>query len=70
MLQRTKKISHPVDQFKYFFGQDELRLGGVLPEVINGNQITSTIREKENMFFKKAFLAVLDLKNNIICSLR
>ena len=70
LLERTNKISHPVDQFKYFFKQDELRLGGVLPEVIKGNQITSTIREKENAFFKKAFLAVLDLKNNIICSLR
>lgn len=70
LLKRTNKISHPVDQFKYFFRQDELRLGGVLPEIIKGNQITSTIREKENMFFKKAFLAVLDLKNNIICSLR
>jgi GR25 family glycosyltransferase involved in LPS biosynthesis len=70
LLQRTNKISHPVDQFKYFFKQDELRLGGVLPEVIKGNQIASTIREKENQFFKKAFLAVLDLKNNIICSLR
>ena len=70
LLERTNKISHPVDQFKYFFKQDELILGGVLPEVIKGNQITSTIREKENQFFKKAFLAVLDLKNNIICSLR
>lgn len=70
LLSRTRKISHPVDQFKYFFKQDELRLGGVLPEVIKGNQITSTIREKENQFFKKAFLALLDLKNNVICSLR
>lgn len=70
LLERTNKISHPVDQFKYFFKQDELRLGGVLPEVIKGNQIASTIREKENQFFKKAFLAVLDLKNYIICSLR
>lgn len=70
LLQRTKKISHPVDQFKYFFRQDELRLGGVLPEVVKGNQVTSTIRGKENPVLKNAFLAVLDLKNNIICSLR
>lgn len=70
LLNRTGKISHPVDQFKFFFRQDELRLGGILPEVVKGNQISSTIREKENQFFKKAFLALLDLKNNIICSLR
>jgi GR25 family glycosyltransferase involved in LPS biosynthesis len=70
LLQRTNKISHPVDQFKYFFGQDEIRLGGILPEVIKGNQINSTIREKENKYLKRAFLALLDFKNNIICSLR
>lgn len=70
LLRRTNKVSHPVDQFKYFFRQDELRIGGVLPEVIMGNQINSTIRKKENLFFKNAFLALLDLKNNIICSLR
>lgn len=70
LLQRTSKISHPVDQFKYFFKQDELALGGVLPELITGNKAGSTIREKENPIFKKAFLALLDIKNNIICSLR
>lgn len=70
LLSRTKKISHPVDQFKYFFSQKELKLGGVLPEVITGNKLNSTIRDKENALFKQVFLSVLDLKNNIICSLR
>lgn len=70
LLSRTRKISHPVDQFKYFFSQQELRLGGVLPEVITGNKLNSTIRGKENALFKKLFLTVLDLKNTIICSLR
>ena len=70
LLSRTRKISHPVDQFKYFFSQKELELGGVLPEVITGNKINSTIRDKENALFKQVFLSMLDLKNNIICSLR
>ena len=70
LLERTRKISHPVDQFKYFFTQQELALGGVLPEVVTGNKINSTIRDKENALFKQLFLSVLDLKNNIICSLR
>lgn len=70
LLKRTNKISHPVDQFKYFFNQDELNLGGVLPEVVTGNKINSTIRDKENTLFKQLFLSVLDLKNNIICILR
>jgi GR25 family glycosyltransferase involved in LPS biosynthesis len=70
LLDRTSKIGFPVDQFKYFFSQEVLRLGGILPEVITGNAIGSTIREKENQLVKKLFLAVLDIKNNLICSLR
>lgn len=70
LLQRTKKISYPVDQFKRFFGQKEIRLGGVYPEIITGNHGGSTIRNKESVLRKKLFLLLLDLKNNIICSLR
>lgn len=70
LLNRTKKISYPVDQFKFFFSQKELKLGGVLPEVVTGNKINSTIRDKENALFKQLFLTVLDIKNNFICSLR
>jgi GR25 family glycosyltransferase involved in LPS biosynthesis len=70
LLERTKQISYPVDQFKFFFNQQELKLGGILPEVITGNQSGSTIRNGESLLFKKAFLMVLDLKNYLICSLR
>jgi GR25 family glycosyltransferase involved in LPS biosynthesis len=70
LLERTNRISYPVDQFKKFFSQQELRLGGILPEVITGNQSGSTIRKGESMLFKKAFLMVLDFKNYLICSLR
>jgi hypothetical protein len=70
LLQRTKKISYPVDQFKRFFGQKEIRLGGVYPEIITGNHGGSTIRNKESVLRKKLFLLLLDLKNNLICSLR
>lgn len=67
LLKRTAKISYPVDQFKRFFKQKELRLGGIVPEVIIGNTIGSTIRGKENILLKKIFLASLDVKNAIIC---
>jgi GR25 family glycosyltransferase involved in LPS biosynthesis len=70
LLQRTAKISYPVDQFKRFFGQKEIRLGGVYPEIITGNHGGSTIRNKESVLRKKLFLFLLDLKNNLICSLR
>ena len=70
LLKRTARISHPVDQFKYFFTQDELKLGGILPEVVTGNQITSTIRGNDNGWKKRLLLFVLDIKNNFICAFR
>jgi GR25 family glycosyltransferase involved in LPS biosynthesis len=70
LLQRTAKISYPVDQFKRFFHQKEIRLGGIHPEVITGNHGGSTIRNKESVLRKKLFLLLLDLKNNLICRLR
>ncbi len=70
LLQRTSKINYPVDQFKRFFHQKEIRLGGVHPEIITGNHSGSTIRNKESVLRKKLFLLLLDLKNNLICSLR
>lgn len=70
LLNRTARIGHPVDQFKYFFGQKELRLGGVLPEIISGNAIGSTIRKKENAWLKWSFLKFLDFKNALVCACR
>lgn len=70
LLKRTSRISHPVDQFKFFFTQDELKLGGILPEVVTGNQITSTIRGNDNGWKKRLFLFILDIKNNFICAFR
>lgn len=70
LLKRTAKTSWPVDQFKYFFGQEELRLGGITPEVVVGNEYGSMIRGKENRFVKKLFLMILDIKNELICFFR
>lgn len=70
LLKRTAKIGYPVDQFKKFFSQEELKLGGILPEVITGNQVGSTIRNGESVVFKYIFLQLLDIKNYVICSLR
>ena len=70
LLQRTVKPSWAVDQFKYFFKPTELKLGGVLPEVVVGNEIGSTIRSGENLIFKKILLSILDIKNSIICFFR
>lgn len=70
LLKRTNRINYPVDQFKRFFKQSELRLGGILPEVITGNKGDSTIRGPESKLLKRLFLIILDFKNNLICNLR
>jgi GR25 family glycosyltransferase involved in LPS biosynthesis len=70
LLQRTAKPSWAVDQFKYFFKSNELKLGAVLPEVVKGNESDSTIRSGENLLLKKLFLFILDFKNNLICFFR
>ena len=70
LLQRTVKPSWAVDQFKYFFKSNELKMGAVLPEVVKGNESDSTIRSGENVLFKKMFLFILDIKNNLICFFR
>lgn len=67
LLERTSKISYPVDQFKRFFTQSELRLGAILPEVISGNEMGSTIRSESNQLSNKLFLFLLDIKNSFIC---
>jgi len=67
LLERTGKISYPVDQFKRFFSQSELKIGAILPEVISGNEMGSTIRANNNRLLNSIFLQILDIKNNIIC---
>lgn len=67
LLKSTSNISYPVDQFKRFISQDALRIGAVLPEVVSGNTLGSTIRGKRNRWVNNMFLLILDIKNHIIC---
>lgn len=68
LLQRTNKIAYPVDQFKHWIAENELRIGGTQTEII------STIGKKQsyiqhNRHFLREFFwwIVLDFKNSIIC---
>ncbi|MDB5230140.1 MAG: hypothetical protein JWN76_945 [Chitinophagaceae bacterium] len=68
LLKKTGKVSYPVDQFKKFFKQFDIRLGGVQPEIISTLELPSYIKEKRsNRFLRKLFLMFLDIKNNMIC---
>ena len=71
LLQETAKISHPVDQYKYFIKENDLRVGGVLPEVITHLDLKSTIEHPEIAAWRrKAWLQLLDIKNAVICFFR
>ena len=60
-------MSYPVDQFKRFISQQELRLGGIRPEVVSGNTMGSFIRTAKNPIAEFLFRAILYIKNYIIC---
>lgn len=68
LLKQTGKISHPVDQFKYFITDETISIGGVMPELISTNgKETSYIRSPRNQFKERIFLSLLDLRNRIYC---
>lgn len=68
LLERTGKFSYPVDQFKRYFIRDELRIGGIVPELIGTTGIKSVIRKnKPWQLLNTLFLAALDMKNKLIC---
>jgi GR25 family glycosyltransferase involved in LPS biosynthesis len=68
LLKRTKQFSYPVDQYKRFMKQEELKIGAVVPELICTNGSQSNIRIKRNWFlWNEIFLAALDFKNKLIC---
>ncbi len=68
LLKQTVKISHPVDQFKYFIKEGDIRIGGIVPELISTiGKKTSYIRPKRNFLKEFFILIVLDIRNTIIC---
>jgi len=68
LLKSTARISHPVDQYKYFIREDDLRLGGIVPELITHLVNNSTIGHPDMpVWRKKIWLKILDIKNTVIC---
>lgn len=68
LLKRTKRSSYPVDQFKRFMRQQDLKLGAIKPEVIFTNRSDSSIRVADkHPLLRSVWLLVLDIKNNLIC---
>ncbi len=68
LLQQTKKIGYPVDQFKQFIEPGGIRIGGVVPELISAGTMGSYINQtKAKQWQRNVFMNSLDIKNNIIC---
>lgn len=68
LLNRTGKISWPVDQYKRFFIRTELSVGGIVPEVVSHWNTESTIgHEGVILWQRKLMLKILWLRNWLIC---
>ncbi len=68
LLNKTKHIRYPVDQFKRYLQQSDLKIGGVVPELISTCGVKSHIREKKTFkLFNHLFLTLLTIKNKLIC---
>lgn len=68
LLQQTKKIGYPVDQFKQFIQPGAIKIGGVVPELISAGSMGSYINQiNAHAWQQKLFMNLLDIKNNIIC---
>lgn len=68
LLKETGKISHPVDQFKYFIRNNELTIGTVIPELISHHSDDTMIGHPAmHPARKKLWMLLLDIKNTLIC---
>ena len=68
LLQRTGKISWPVDQYKRFFSRTELAVGGIVPEVVSHWDTDSTIGHAGVIQWQRTIkLKMLWVRNWLIC---
>lgn len=70
LLASTSKFNYPVDYWKRRLKNANLKIGGIIPNLITTNStFTSTIAVKRSSFIQKLFDWVIDLKNNLITTL-
>jgi GR25 family glycosyltransferase involved in LPS biosynthesis len=67
LLQSTSKFNYPVDYWKRRLKNANLKIGGIIPNLITTNStFTSTITIKRSSIAQKLFDLIVDLKNNLI----
>ncbi len=68
LIQQTKQISYPVDEFKRYISPGMLNIGAVVPEIISQGIGETTIGHAGlSNFTEKIWLLLLDIRNAIIC---
>ncbi len=68
LLKRTGKFNYPVDQYKRFMQQNDLKIGGIVPELISTTGDASNIRTNRKWeWANQLYLRLLDFKNYLIC---
>ena len=67
LLQSTSKFNYPVDYWKRRLKNSNLKIGGIIPNLITTNStFTSTIAIKRSSIAQKLFDLIIDLKNTLI----
>ena len=69
LLAQSSKINYPVDLYKYYVDQDEIKLGAMKPELISTWQTTdSTIRKERpiDMLKRIIIIKIFSFKNQIL----
>lgn len=51
LLANSKKVTYPVDLFKHYVNPKDIKLGGIVPEVISSWQTTESLIRKETIFY-------------------
>jgi GR25 family glycosyltransferase involved in LPS biosynthesis len=69
LLAQSKKINYPVDLYKHYVDQDEIKIGAIKPELISTWQTTdSTIRKERSIDMLKRIIIIkiFSFRNQIL----
>jgi GR25 family glycosyltransferase involved in LPS biosynthesis len=71
-LEKTNKITYPVDHFKRYFSTDEIKIGAVLPELVKSTNAggSQTRPGLSHTLFSYCFDRLVDVKNELLTRLR
>lgn len=71
-LEKTNKVTYPVDHFKRYFSTDEIKIGAVLPELIKSTNTggSQTRPSLSHSLYSYCFDRLVDVKNEFLTRFR